>query len=273
MESTRRHHFDGWTLQRASGELVNGSRRFRLQDQPLQILTALLASPGEVVSREQLIALLWPKGIVDFDIGLNSAVRKLRSALGDEADTPRYIETLPRKGYRFIGTFTPSRPGVAPHLEGAHRHGTAVAGRPWSVVRFGGRRRPPSPGCAAWPGHGVPPFLSTSTFSVPLGAHPSMPFRRHARRSPNHSPCCHSSRWCPQRGCGARAWHGGYADHSAEQSSGREDPPAEHGSRLQHVDQDPIAAGRELQVGTVLDGSIQLDQTAHSRQRTAAARD
>ena len=65
MERPADLHFDGWTLRRASGELVNGTRRFRLQDQPRQILEALLASPGQVVTREQLIARLWPKGIVD----------------------------------------------------------------------------------------------------------------------------------------------------------------------------------------------------------------
>jgi TolB-like protein/Tfp pilus assembly protein PilF len=63
-----------------------------------------------VVSREQLIARLWPKGVVEFDTGLNSAMRKLRIALGDDADTPRYIETLPRKGYRFIGRLEDNTP-------------------------------------------------------------------------------------------------------------------------------------------------------------------
>ena len=62
----------------------------------------LIDSRGGVVTREQLISKLWPKGIVDFDTGLNTAIRKLRVALGDTADTPRYIETFPRRGYRFI---------------------------------------------------------------------------------------------------------------------------------------------------------------------------
>ncbi len=63
---------------------------------------ALIGARGGVVTREQLIAQLWPKGVVDFDTGLNTAIRKLRASLGDTADTPRYIETLPRRGYRFI---------------------------------------------------------------------------------------------------------------------------------------------------------------------------
>ena len=62
----------------------------------------LVESRGDVVTRERLILRLWPKGVVGFDTGLNTAIRKLRVALGDTADTPRYIETLPRRGYRFI---------------------------------------------------------------------------------------------------------------------------------------------------------------------------
>ena len=100
--SARLFHFDGWTLDLQSGELERGSSRVRLPEHPLQVLAALLESPGEVVTREQLISRLWPERVVDFDAGLNSAVRKLRVALGDTADTPVYIETLPRRGYRFI---------------------------------------------------------------------------------------------------------------------------------------------------------------------------
>jgi TolB-like protein/DNA-binding winged helix-turn-helix (wHTH) protein len=95
--------FDGWKVDFNSGEISKDGATHRLQDQPLQILDELTLKPGEVVTREQLIARLWPKGVVEFDTGLNSAMRKLRSGLGDDAETPRYIETLPRKGYRFIG--------------------------------------------------------------------------------------------------------------------------------------------------------------------------
>lgn len=86
-----------------AGEISRDGNTHRLQDQPLQILDELVKHPGEVVSREHLIARLWPTGVVEFDTGLNSAMRKLRIALGDDAETPRYIETIPRKGYRFIG--------------------------------------------------------------------------------------------------------------------------------------------------------------------------
>jgi DNA-binding winged helix-turn-helix (wHTH) protein len=76
--------------------------KVKLQDQPLQILLAMLEKPGQVVTREELRT-LWPADtFVDFDHGLNAAVKRLRDALGDAAENPRYIETLPRHGYRFI---------------------------------------------------------------------------------------------------------------------------------------------------------------------------
>jgi DNA-binding winged helix-turn-helix (wHTH) protein/tetratricopeptide (TPR) repeat protein len=95
--------FDGWSLDRTTGELSKDGVTQRLQEQPLQILDELLAIPGALVTRERLIDRLWPHGVVDFDTSLNTAVRKLRLALRDDANHPRYIGTLPRKGYRFIG--------------------------------------------------------------------------------------------------------------------------------------------------------------------------
>jgi len=101
--SSSKLRFDGWILDPESGDLERGGARIRLQEQPVQVLRELIAHAGSVVPRERLIALLWPKGVVDFDTGLNTVVHKLRSALGDTSETPRYIETLPRRGYRFIG--------------------------------------------------------------------------------------------------------------------------------------------------------------------------
>jgi TolB-like protein/DNA-binding winged helix-turn-helix (wHTH) protein len=95
--------FDGWTLWRTPLELFRGDQPVRLQEQPLQILEALLLKPGELVTREELTALLWPDSVVDFEAGLNTAVRKLRVALADDAEAPKYVETVPRQGYRFIG--------------------------------------------------------------------------------------------------------------------------------------------------------------------------
>src|SRR3954467_7841795 len=106
----REARFDGWVVDFESGEISKNGNTHRLQDQPLQILEELVSRPGVVVSREHLIARLWPTGVVEFDTGLNSAMRKLRIALGDDAETPRYIETLPRKGYRFVGKLDPAAP-------------------------------------------------------------------------------------------------------------------------------------------------------------------
>jgi DNA-binding winged helix-turn-helix (wHTH) protein/TolB-like protein/tetratricopeptide (TPR) repeat protein len=114
--------FDGWTVNRDSGDLARGEHSTRLQVQPLLVLVELLEHPGEVVGREQLIARLWPKGIVEFDASLNTAVRKLRIALNDDPEKPRYIETIPRRGYRFIGKLEPahaSAPAAAPHAPSA----------------------------------------------------------------------------------------------------------------------------------------------------------
>ena len=114
MDTSAEIRFDNWTLRGQPRELLQDGVRVRLQEQPLQILEELLAHPGQVVTREHLTALLWPKRIVDYDSALNAAVGRLRATLGDEAETPRYIETIPRHGYRFIGTvLMPESPAVA----------------------------------------------------------------------------------------------------------------------------------------------------------------
>jgi TolB-like protein/DNA-binding winged helix-turn-helix (wHTH) protein/Tfp pilus assembly protein PilF len=88
-----------------SGELRKQGLKVRLSEQPFQVLLLLLAHPGEVVTREELRQRLWPEStFVDFEAGLNSAVRRLREALNDSAEKPRFVETLPRRGYRLIAT-------------------------------------------------------------------------------------------------------------------------------------------------------------------------
>src|SRR3984957_15010034 len=97
--------FDGFELDVRAGELRKAGVKVRLQGQPIQVLAALLNSAGELVTREELRAQVWPaETFVDFDHSLHNAIAKLRETLGDSAGTPRYIETLPRRGYRFIGT-------------------------------------------------------------------------------------------------------------------------------------------------------------------------
>jgi Tol biopolymer transport system component/DNA-binding winged helix-turn-helix (wHTH) protein len=87
----------------ARGELRKRGLKLKIQDQPFRILAAMLESPGEIVTREELVQRLWPDGtFVDFDRGLNAAVAKLRQVLQDSAETPRYVETVARRGYRFL---------------------------------------------------------------------------------------------------------------------------------------------------------------------------
>jgi TolB-like protein/DNA-binding winged helix-turn-helix (wHTH) protein/Tfp pilus assembly protein PilF len=95
--------FDAFELNLRAAELRKGGVRLRLQGQPLQVLAILMQSAGELVTREELRGQLWPADtFVDFDHSLHNAVGRIREVLGDSAETPRYVETLPRRGYRFI---------------------------------------------------------------------------------------------------------------------------------------------------------------------------
>jgi cholera toxin transcriptional activator len=95
--------FGVFELDLAAGELRKNGVKLRLQEQPLQVLTLLLERAGDVVTRDEIRQKLWPADtFVDFDHSLNTAVNKLRETLGDSASSPRYIETLARRGYRFI---------------------------------------------------------------------------------------------------------------------------------------------------------------------------
>src|SRR5262245_16100734 len=103
VEPAARVQFSPFLVDFRAGELFKNGRRIRLQGQPLQVLALLVEKPGEVVTREHLRQKLWPEDtFVDFDHGLNSAINRLREALNDSAGEPRFIETLPRRGYRFI---------------------------------------------------------------------------------------------------------------------------------------------------------------------------
>src|SRR5574340_664223 len=103
--------FGNFEVDPFSSELYCKGKRIRLQEQPFRILAMLLERPGEMVSRDALRRALWPEDtFVDFDVSLNTAIRKLRTALHDAVDHPRYVETLPRRGYRFIARVqTPRR--------------------------------------------------------------------------------------------------------------------------------------------------------------------
>src|SRR6185436_3355101 len=104
--------FPPFELDRRSGELRKHGIKIRLADQPLQILLLLLDRPGELINRDEIRQRLWSQDtFVDFDASLSSAVRKLRDALGDTADRPRFVETVPKRGYRFIAAL--AKPVVA----------------------------------------------------------------------------------------------------------------------------------------------------------------
>jgi TolB-like protein/DNA-binding winged helix-turn-helix (wHTH) protein/Flp pilus assembly protein TadD len=128
-----RVRFGPFELDRRSGELSKFGRKLRLQDQPFQILVLLLDRPGDVITREELQQKLWPRDtFVDFDHGLNNAIKRLREALSDSAEKPRYVETLPRRGYRFVAALetVASQPGALPIATPAAQV-AVVAGRSW----------------------------------------------------------------------------------------------------------------------------------------------
>src|ERR1700753_1876222 len=105
--------FGSFEFATKTGELRKHGLRIKLQGQPVEVLTLLLEHPGQVVTREALQKRLWPANTyVDFEQSLNAAMKRLRAALGDSADTPLFIETLPRRGYRFIAPVTRPAPDI-----------------------------------------------------------------------------------------------------------------------------------------------------------------
>jgi TolB-like protein/DNA-binding winged helix-turn-helix (wHTH) protein/Tfp pilus assembly protein PilF len=135
-----------------TGELTKHGKRLRLQQQPFQLLAMLLERPGELVTREELSSRLWPQTIVDFDHGLNKAIGKIRDALGDSSENPRFIETVARRGYRFladVAVVPAGQPATAANdlapLGDSGLHGRGDAGksprrltaRAWGLFGFG----------------------------------------------------------------------------------------------------------------------------------------
>lgn len=138
-----RYRFGTFHLDAESGELRSNGRSVRLQPQPLQVLLELLRRPGRIVTREDFQASLWPGNTyVEFDVGLNQAIRRLRIALGDTAQIPGYIETIPRRGYRFVASVevegpTPvgpnAEPPTTPRTEKVPRRGRIIG---LSIIGF-----------------------------------------------------------------------------------------------------------------------------------------
>jgi DNA-binding winged helix-turn-helix (wHTH) protein len=127
LRSEGRLRFDAYHVDLRTGELRKHGRKIRLAGRPFQILALLLEQPGELLTRKELQSRLWPADtFVDFEHGVNAAIQTLRRALCDSHKNPRYIETLPRRGYRFIGA-----------VETAHAEATVKAAS--SVSASGGR--------------------------------------------------------------------------------------------------------------------------------------
>jgi DNA-binding winged helix-turn-helix (wHTH) protein/Tol biopolymer transport system component len=119
--------FDTFEVDVRTGELRKDGVKVKLAEQPFSVLALLIAQPGEVVTRDELQQKLWPRDtFVDFDRGLNKAINRLRDALGDSADAPRFIETLPKRGYRFVGSTLPSSAATPDSAEPP-----PAARRPW----------------------------------------------------------------------------------------------------------------------------------------------
>src|SRR6267154_1109522 len=134
---TRIIRFSTFEVSLHTGELRQKGQKVKLQEQPFQVLAALLERPGQMVTREELRSRLWSGDIfVDFDHSLNAAIKRLRDALGESAETPIFIETLARRGYRFIA---PVVQDGAPQSEAHHRVPTSssdavVAPLSWTAV-------------------------------------------------------------------------------------------------------------------------------------------
>jgi DNA-binding winged helix-turn-helix (wHTH) protein len=112
-----------------AGELRKNGLKIRLQEQPFNVLAKLLARPGQLVTREELQEQLWGAHfLVDPELGLNTAIKKLRAAFGDQADNPRFIETIPKRGYRTL-----PRTSVCPSIEQPARRTTGASGSEASI--------------------------------------------------------------------------------------------------------------------------------------------
>jgi TolB-like protein/DNA-binding winged helix-turn-helix (wHTH) protein/Tfp pilus assembly protein PilF len=181
---TRRVHFGAFEADLHTCELRKHGLRIKLQDQPFQVLALLLQRPGEMVSREELRKTLWPEDtFVDFDVGLNNAIKRLRGALNDSADEPRYIETLPRHGYRFIAPIengtTPGEagPAIAPAEADVELPSGPVL-KPATEVAVPSAVRP----VARW--LGITALSFVVVLSVVIGVNPRGWRNRLLRRSP-----------------------------------------------------------------------------------------
>jgi DNA-binding winged helix-turn-helix (wHTH) protein len=204
--------FGPFELDVRSGELRRNGTTVRLQPQPFKVLVLLACRPGEVVTREEVQAEVWPAGtFVDFEQSLNFCVRQIRSSLGDNANAPRYVETLPRRGYRWVGGAVEKVTAGAtvhewPRPVTAEPRAPAAAGEP-----SGPAAAPPRPSAprAWWPLAAIlvlAAFVAGEWFPLPRAAAPPPAFQRITFRR----GAVHSARFGPDgQVVYSAAWDGG----------------------------------------------------------------
>lgn len=123
------YRFGQFELDIAAGELRRNTRRVRLQPQPFKLLVLLARRAGALVTRDEIRSELWPEGtFVDFDQSVNFAIKQIRDVLGDSAERPLYVETVPRRGYRFIAPIEPAAKDSLPAAPAAHAAPAAIPG-------------------------------------------------------------------------------------------------------------------------------------------------
>jgi DNA-binding winged helix-turn-helix (wHTH) protein len=132
--SCHRVRFGQFEADLHTGELWRSGRKLKLTGQPFSVLAMLLERPGEVISRAELQRRLWPDTYVDIDHNLNTAINTLRQVLADSAERPRFVETLSRRGYRFIAPIGKDIPGIVAHSAGD------TLSRERNSARAGGKR-------------------------------------------------------------------------------------------------------------------------------------
>jgi eukaryotic-like serine/threonine-protein kinase len=162
--ASRIFRFGAYEANDSEGTLTKNGTRVKLQEQPFRILTLLLESPGQLVTREEIRGVLWPADtFVEFDDVLNTSVRKLRSALNDSADNPRFLETVPRRGYRFVAPVTVVEAESSPSALPASTLNPASEG---TAGQIEASRTPSSSGLRYWIAAGLILFLVGSAVYV-----------------------------------------------------------------------------------------------------------
>src|SRR5580693_4307829 len=154
--------FGAYEADLREASLTKAGIRIRLQEQPFQILVLLLEHPGQIVTREEIRHKLWSDDtFVEFDDALNTAVRKLRSALNDSADNPRFLETVPRRGYRFVAPVS-----LPPELNLVTAQAPGTASAPTPEIARSEASRPLRAGWPRWTYIGIAVLARAATAAV-----------------------------------------------------------------------------------------------------------